>query len=170
MFCGGFCVYIFAAAPSAPSAAPFSFSFFPFYNQRNGMKKAWRREGRYGHLLFSRFFSSEQAISSSSPSSTAPSSSSSFASSFSSSKWIVLPAVPPAKGIARLLGQTELSALKWLSRCCPEISHNNVEKLFRTRKVFFSSFFQFISLPASISRKYADLFSIASSYFVPSLQ
>ncbi|MCO5571021.1 hypothetical protein L7F22_024752 [Adiantum nelumboides] len=50
-------------------------------------------------------------------------------------KWVLLPPVPRVKELARVLGQSELTAIKWVTRCCPEISHTTIEKLFRTRQV-----------------------------------
>lgn len=53
----------------------------------------------------------------------------------SSAKWVTLPPVPRVKELARVLVQSELTAIKWLTRCCPELSHSAIEKLFRTRQV-----------------------------------
>lgn len=50
-------------------------------------------------------------------------------------RWVVLPAVPRVKGLARAHGLKELTALKWVTQCCPEIHHSDLEKLFRMRQV-----------------------------------
>ncbi|KAI5084279.1 hypothetical protein GOP47_0000448 [Adiantum capillus-veneris] len=52
-----------------------------------------------------------------------------------SANWVILPPVPRVKELARVVGQSELTAIKWITRCCPEISHTSIEKLFRTRQV-----------------------------------
>ncbi|KAH6556461.1 hypothetical protein KP509_1Z176800 [Ceratopteris richardii] len=51
-----------------------------------------------------------------------------------SDRWILLPPIPRPKELTVALGNSEVTAIKWVSRCCPQISHSAIERLFRTRQ------------------------------------
>ncbi|KAJ7195578.1 hypothetical protein O6H91_Y510600 [Diphasiastrum complanatum] len=54
------------------------------------------------------------------------------------SRWRQLPPVPPQNGKNHLRawkGTKNLTALRWVKECCPDLPHSLVQKLFRLRKV-----------------------------------